>query len=713
MGQIPQLFCELGGNRFHLLVLAYPIPMRRPTPAFLRCLPCLLLLQASLWADPVAKTPQLVVDLLAEPTPLQSGKPVTLALRFRPAPGWHIYWSNPGDSGLPPSVTWKLPPGWTAGELQFPSPEKILVPPLVSYGYEQETLLLTTFSISDHEKMPSSFPIEADIEWLVCKETCLPGKAHLNLTLPTQPKPNIDLQGLFDDVRRDLPVSIPSIPISAVTEGSTLRLTVQPKTQVGSLTLFPEGDFLDEFKPSKTESLGSGKLQLTLPLKEKAKLPPSLQGVLVAEKPWDSSGHRALAISLPLGSALRSLGEGGPSSRLPEILLFAFLGGLILNVMPCVFPILSLKALHLVQIASESRSTARREGLAFGSGVLLSLLALAGLLILLRASGQALGWGFQLQSPPVVWLLLALLYALSLNLLGVFEFQVLLSGLANQSPRQGWTGAFASGLLAVAVASPCTAPFMGVALAAAFALPAVGTLLVFSSLAFGFALPVLLFSLFPNLLKFLPKPGAWMITFKKVLSLPMLAAVLWLGWVAFRLSGTTAMLPIVLGLLFLTLGLIVYGKAQKSFPPPPTLRTLGFALILLASITPALLLKTAAPSPNTSHPLGRLPWSEEEVSRQLAAGRTVFIDFTAAWCLTCQVNERITLSQPSVQAAIHDKNIAFLVADWTRRDPAITAALQKYGREGVPTYVLLRPNTPPQLLPELITPSLVLDALSR
>jgi thiol:disulfide interchange protein DsbD len=660
-----------------------------------------------LWAGSIAKTPQLTVDLVAEPTPIISGKTVTLALRFNPVPGWHIYWENPGDSGLPPSVTWKLPSGWTAGPLQFPFPEKILLPPLVSYGYEQETLLLTTFTIPLYEYLPSSFPIEADIEWLVCKETCLPGKAHLNLTLSTQPKPNIDLQGLFDDVRKDLPIALPNIPISAKTEGSALQITVQPQTKVGSLIFFPEGDFLDEFKPSKKEVLSSGKLQLTLPLKEKAKLPSSLQGVLVAENPWDTSGHRALAISVALKSPSSS------TTRLPLTLLFAFLGGLILNVMPCVFPILSLKALHLVQISSESRAAARREGIAFSFGVLLSLLALAGLLIILRASGQSLGWGFQLQSPPVVWLLLALLLALSLNLLGVFEFQSLLGGLAAKKKSQGWAGAFASGLLAVAVASPCTAPFMGIALAAAFALPPHTTLLIFSFLAFGFALPVLLFSFFPALLSFLPKPGAWMNTFKKILSIPMFAAVLWLTWVAYRLSGTSSFLPALLGAIALSLGLLLYGRSQHSFPPSSTLRWGGLALVLLAAVIPATVLKTASTELVSHHP-DRLPWSEEEVARQLAAGHTVFIDFTAAWCLTCQVNERLTLSHPDVQAAFRSNNTAFLVADWTRRDPAITSALHKYGREGVPTYVILRPtpNSTPQLLPEIITPSIVLKSLS-
>ena len=381
--------------------------------------------------------------------------------------------------------------------------------------------------------------------------------------------------------------------------------------------------------------------------------------------------------------------------------------------MPCVFPVLSLKALHLVQISGESRGSARSEGLAYTAGVLLSLLALAALLLVLRASGQALGWGFQLQSPPVVWLLLALLFALSLNLLGFFEFNVLLGNLAARSPRQGWTGSFASGLLAVAVASPCTAPFMGVALAAAFALPAIGTLAVFTALAIGFALPILILSLFPALLSFLPKPGAWMNSLKKILALPMLLAVAWLAWVLFRISGTAAVWPLLVGMVNLAAGLFLYGRSQRTFPPSAGLRWGGLALVLLAAVIPATALKTASTVLVSQHP-DRLPWSEEEVARQLAAGRTVFIDFTAAWCLTCQVNERVVLSRPEIQAVFREKSIAFLVADWTRRDPAITAALQKYGREGVPTYVILRPGgSAPVLLPEILTPNMILEALRR
>ncbi len=687
--------------------------MPLPISPWVRCFSFILLLASPLWAGSVAKTPQLTVHLLAEPTPIVSAQTVTLALRFQPVPGWHIYWQNPGDSGLPPSVSWKLPAGWTAGPLQFPFPEKILAPPLVSYGYEQETLLLTTFTLPDYEKVPASFPIEVDVEWLVCKETCLPGQAHLSLTLISQPKANVDLQRLFHDVRRDLPASLPHISTSAKIDGSTLQLIVEPQTQVGSLSFFPEGDFLDEFQASKTETLRSGKLLLSLPLKEKAPLPPSLQGVLVAENPWDASGHRALQISVPVGNLHQNQNTARSLPSLPNLLLFAFLGGLILNVMPCVFPILSLKALHLLQISSESPASARREGLAFSLGVLLSLLSLAGLLVILRASGQSLGWGFQLQSPPVVWLLLALLLALSLNLLGVFEFQSLLGNLATKKPNQGWTGAFASGLLAVAVASPCTAPFMGVALAAALTLSPHTTLLIFTFLALGFALPVLLLSFSPNLLSFLPKPGSWMNTFKKVLSIPMLAAVLWLAWVAYRLSGSSAVLPALLGTIALSFGLLLYGRSQHSFPPSPSLRRGGFSLILLALFLPAFILKTAPTSSLHSSPTDHTPWSEEEVTRQLALGRTVFIDFTAAWCLTCQVNQRLTLSHRDVQAAFRQKNVAFLLADWTRRDPAITAALQKYGREGVPAYVLLRPDgSAPQLLPEILTPSIVLKALS-
>ena len=679
--------------------------MARPTlPVLL--LGLLVLASASpLSAAPLFKDAQLTVDLITEPKPIEPGKPFTVGLRFRPEPGWHIYWKNPGDSGMAPTVQWKLPEGYTAGPLQFPLPEKILAPPLVTYGYEMETLLLTEITPAGGQPLPAKIRIAADLEWLVCKEICLPGKASLDLTVSSQPKDNVDLQGLFDEIRREIPVRIPPVPVHAKVHGGFLELSVANAPETGSLTFFPEeGDYVDEFQPAQTQKDGRRQI-LRIPMKKDAQLPDTLSGILVAEKPWDPSGHRALEISIPLKSPSTS------TSGLPLIFLFAFLGGLILNVMPCVFPVLSLKALHLVQISGESRGSARSEGLAYTAGVLLSLLALAALLLVLRASGQALGWGFQLQSPPVVWLLLALLFALSLNLLGFFEFNVLLGNLAARSPRQGWTGSFASGLLAVAVASPCTAPFMGVALAAAFALPAIGTLAVFTALAIGFALPILILSLFPALLSFLPKPGAWMNSLKKILALPMLLAVAWLAWVLFRISGTAAVWPLLVGMVNLAAGLFLYGRSQRTFPPSAGLRWGGLALVLLAAVIPATALKTASTVLVSQHP-DRLPWSEEEVARQLAAGRTVFIDFTAAWCLTCQVNERVVLSKPEIQAAFREKNVAFLVADWTRRDPAITAALQKYGREGVPTYVILRPDSStPVLLPEILTPGLLLEAL--
>ena len=671
-----------------------------------------LFLAASLQANPLARTPQLTVELIPLPLPPSPGQPFTVGLRFLPEPGWHIYASNPGDSGLPPSVDWKLPPGFSASALKFPFPHKILTPPLVSYGYTEETILLTEITPPSNWPKGKPFTLRAQLDWLVCKEACLPGSATLSLTLPAKPNPKL-LPSIAQTLL-NLPISDPSFHFTVTPSTHSVDLLLQGLPfALGNLTFFPDNnDWLDEFTPAQLQSSSAG-LHLILPLQKKAHLPSLLTGVLLADQPWDSAGHRALKISVPLPPLPSA--SSSVNSSFSLALLFAFLGGLILNIMPCVFPILSLKALHLVQISGESPTAARREGLAFFAGVLLSLLGLAGLLIILRSSGQALGWGFQLQSPPVVWLLLALLFALALNLLGVFEFQVLLGDLASKSPKQGWTGAFASGLLAVAVASPCTAPFMGVALATAFSLPPLHTLLIFTSLAFGFALPVLLFSWVPALLSFLPKPGPWMNTLKKILSLPMFAAVLWLLWVAFRLSGTSSILPVLLGLLSLTLGLLFYGQSQRSFPPPRLLRLLGVTLTLLACLLPALLLKTAPASPPSTTSTDRLAWSESEVARQLAAGRSVFIDFTAAWCLTCQVNERLTLSRAEIKTAFREMNVAFLVADWTRRDPAITAALQKYGREGVPTYVLIRPSpdSTPQLLPEIITPSIVLEALRR
>ena len=672
--------------------------MRFPTLAPLALLACL----QAVGASPLQRTSQVTVELIGDPLPAQGSASFTVGLRFQPEPGWHIYWSNPGDSGMPPSVQWKLPAGFTAGPLQFPFPERILTPPLVSYGYTKETVLLVEITPPTGWKT-GPVNLQAEVDWLVCQEACLPGHATLDLTLLPTTKP--PAQDRFQAARLLLPLTDSSLKITAARPSGFLDLLLPTPPATTQLSFFPdETGWLDDYQPSPTHPQGS-KLRLRLPLKAKTPAPATLSGVLVSDIPWDPAGHRALKISLPLKSPSTS------SSNLPLIFLFAFLGGLILNVMPCVFPILSLKALHLVQISGESRSAARREGLAYGAGVLVSLLFLAGLLLVLRTSGHALGWGFQLQSPPVVWLLLALLLALSLNLLGLFEFPVLLSGLASSSSGQGWTGAFASGLLAVAVASPCTAPFMGVALASALALPASATLLIFAFLAAGFAFPVLLLSLFPSWLSFLPKPGAWMNTFKKVLSLPMLAAVAWLAWVLFRLSGPPSLLPTLLAALFLAIGLTLYGRGQRIYPPSAGLQRAGFFLLLTSVLIPSIMLKTTTSEINISH-ANRLPWSEAEVTRQLAAGKKVFIDFTAAWCLTCQVNERLVLSRPEVQEAFHQNQVAFLVADWTRRDSAVTAALHRYGREGVPTYVLLRPDgSAPTLLPEILTPKLVLESL--
>ena len=665
----------------------------------------LLLLALSLewsWSSPLARTPQVTVELIGEFSNRTAPDLITVGLRFQPEPGWHIYWSNPGDSGMPPSVRWQLPPGFSAGPLQFPFPERILTPPLVSYGFAHETVLLAEI-IPPAGWRPVPIALKAEVDWLVCKEACLPGHANLDLSLA--PSATLPAQDHFQKARLSLPISLPATEMKANAHPGYLELLIPAPAPNAKLSFFPdENSWLDDFQPTQILPQGS-KLLLRLPRKAKTPTPSTLSGVLVSDIPWDQMGHHAWKISTHLTP------RSGPSLGLWLTVAFAFLGGLILNVMPCVFPILSLKALHLVQISGENRPAARREGIAFGSGVLLSLLFLAGLMLVLRTSGHALGWGFQLQSPPVVWLLLVLLFALALNLLGFFEFPVLLSSLASKNSGQGWTGAFASGLLAVAVASPCTAPFMGVALASAFALPPLGTLLVFSSLAVGFASPVLLLSFFPSLLSFLPKPGAWMNTFKKILSIPMFAAVAWLAWVLLRLCGSPIIPGIALATLVLTVGLILFGRGQQTYPPQKGLQRAGLFFLLASTLLPALFLKAATSEMSVAQS-DRLPWSEEEVTRQLASGRTVFIDFTAAWCLTCQVNERLTLSRSEVQESLRKNNVAFLVADWTRRDPAITAALHRFGREGVPTYVILRPGaSAPRLLPEILTPNLVLDAL--
>lgn len=699
-------------------------------------------------------SPHSDATLVAQDQTIQPGKPFTVALRLKMEPKWHSYWINPGDSGLATQINWKLPAGFKAGAIEWPHPEKISTPPLMTYGYENEVWLLTKIT------PPANLPekpvlLRAEAKWLICREECLPASANLTLTLPVKNAPavaNATHAASFAKVRNMLPASNPAWKIraekSANNKTFTLRLT--PPAGVNSVdwaqpSLYFFADTaatVEHAVPQKVTRQGN-EILLTLTPSEYAEgVPKRLSGILLAppNRSWTAGGQRALTLNVPLEAAGKAIaqtqdtpantaaGTTTDSSKAPTLafaLLLAFGGGLLLNLMPCVFPVLSLKVLGFVQQAGEEKSRIKKHGFAFGAGVLLSFWALAGALLILRASGGNAGWGYQLQSPLFVACLIILLFAVGLNLLGVFEVGLSLTRLSTPKAAShgGYGGSFWSGVLATIVATPCTAPFMGSALAYALTQPTFTALSVFTFLGLGMATPYVVLSLNPAWIKKLPRPGAWMETFKQLMAFPIFATVLWLLAVFGLQTGVEGMVYLLGALLFLGLGIWILQRWQasslQSLPRTLTyLSALGsVALAAYTTWNAANALPPEATKILTKTNVAQVSWepySDEKVQQSLAQGRPVFIDFTAAWCITCQVNKRTTLSRPQVVQEFEKRNVQLLRADWTRQDAEITKALERYGRSGVPTYVLLPgKEVKPQVLPEVLSQSVVLDALKN
>lgn len=721
----------------------------RPTLFLLTALFSLLVSSAHAQKD---TSPHSDATLIAQNQSIQPGKPFTVALRLKMDPQWHSYWINPGDSGLATKINWKLPAGFKAGAIEWPHPEKISTPPLMTYGYEHEVWLLT--KITPPANLPEKpVALQAEAKWLICREECLPASANVSLTLPVKnapPAPNAAHAAAFTKTNALLPASTSAWKIRALRSNDnkifSLRLTPPAGVNIADwakpdLYFFVDAPAtLEHAIPQKVSQQGN-ELVLTLTPSEYAEgVPKKLSGILLAPtgQSWNADGKRALTISVPLeaggkltaqtqdttnvaGTAAPT--DGGSAPTLAFALLLAFGGGLLLNLMPCVFPVLSLKVLGFVQQAGEEKSRIKKHGFAFGAGVLLSFWALAGALLALRASGGSAGWGYQLQSPLFVAGLIVLLFAVGLNLLGAFEVGVSLTRLSapKAAGHGGYGGSFWSGVLATVVATPCTAPFMGSALAYALTQPAITALSVFTFLGLGMAAPYVILSLNPAWIKKLPRPGAWMETFKQLMAFPIFATVLWLLAVFGLQTGVEGMIYLLGALLFL--GLAIWMMRRWDFSSLKNLpRTLSAATVAVSVALAGYITWVAAGTlpPESTMVLTKTkvaqvswePYSDEKVEQSLAQGRPVFIDFTAAWCITCQVNKRTTLSRPQVVQAFEKRNVQLLRADWTRQDTQITKALERYGRSGVPTYVLLPgKEVTPQVLPEVLSQSVVLDAL--
>jgi thiol:disulfide interchange protein DsbD len=683
-------------------------------------------------ANPV-RTPHVEAELVAARTALSPGQPLTVALRLVMQRGWHTYWRNPGDSGLPTTIEWKLPAGLSAGPIQWPVPRALPVGPLVNYGYEGEVLLLVDISAAADFMSGNSTTLSARADWLVCKEICIPEGADLSLTLPVATHADADPRWgePIARARAGLPQPLFGWRVTANGVGDKVELTLDAESGVvdpGTVRFFPFAEGKIEPAGAQTETRDGARTRLLLPVaSQRVGEFTRVAGVLTASKGFGAA--RAATIDVPLKgtvvasaaapTAARAIPDFAASSQ-PTLPLFvalalAFIGGVLLNLMPCVFPVLSLKVLGFAA-HRDSRLAMRMHGLAFATGVVVSFWLLAAGLVALRAAGQQLGWGFQLQSPAVVTALAILFFALALNLSGVFEVRQLLpSALAAWNARNPYVNDALSGVLAVVVASPCSAPFMGAALGYALTESSLATWLTFTALGVGMALPYLLLACFPAWRSRLPKAGPWMLRLKQLLAFPLYATVVWLAWVlgAQLDNDAVARLGAVLLLIAFALWLWPALRSGKRVGGAAVVAAIAGAVVFGWPLFGALPGGEATAVKSATVDSG--PWrsfSADRVAQLTATGQPVFVDFTAAWCVTCQVNKQLVLNTDAVQQAFAGSNVALVRADWTRRDPAIGQALATLGRNGVPVYVLYRPGKAPLLLPEVLQQRMILDALA-
>ncbi|MDO5530848.1 protein-disulfide reductase DsbD [Sutterella sp.] len=678
--------------------------------------------------------PHATVEIISAKSALTPQAENRLAVRFTHEEGWHTYWRMPGDAGLPPEFTFTLPPGLKATAPEFPLPERTVTSGLVSFGYGD--VVDFPFRVEVPRGASGNATIRLHVEYLVCREMCVPETADVSLRLPIAVSGR-DLPEGADIERaiRDLPERVNNIgSITATIEETRLRIDVSDSAVVSrSLDFLPFEKILKlADAPVSAPAEGGGQsLWLTADEKFAAAPAESIEGVIIADG-GPMRGGWAIETKIPLARGTvtpppedareNPAPAPAPAAPVPQqgavsistaaAILFAFLGGLILNLMPCVFPVLSLKLLDLIKGAN-SQVKLVNHGVAFTGGVVLTMLVLSGLLIALRGAGHALGWGFQLQSPWVVATLILLFAAITFNLLGFYEFtfgsRVADAEAVRKGPKSGPAASFLTGVLAVIVASPCTAPFMGAALGYALTQPALEALAVFVALGLGMSLPWLLLCLFPGWARKLPKPGPWMETFRRVMAIPMALAGLWLAWVLSRQVDYRGVLVVLCGIGALGVFCWLFGRRQYGRASSVPVMCVMLALTAVSVVWAGSGAFEQAPESRAD--AGWAPWSEAAVASALEEGHPVFVDFTAAWCLTCQANKLSALDRDEVVERMNALGFVRLEGDWTNRNAEISRVLAQYGRSGVPLYLIYRTDGTVSVLPELLTPGIVLDAL--
>lgn len=677
-------------------------------------------------------SPHIEAELFSETRAPKPGERVRIAIRMTPERGWHGYWINPGDSGLPVSVEWKAPAGVRFGELRHPAPTLLDILGIASYVHEGPFTLLTTMTVPDGLESGAALPITARLNWLACSDTlCVPESASLSTTLRVgDGAPDAQSAVIVRQAAAALPAPLSDATIARGGEQWIIDIPGASGIAPARTRLYPAGDGWFAAAAEQTIERTDAGLRVSVAALE-GNPKEAFSGVI-------SDGRSAYAFdariraggqvaAVDVGEALQSATDDEPSGSpadaartaatpgaapaavipafpaAPGLLLTslvgAVIGGLLLNLMPCVFPILSLKALSLARSGAD-RTEARREGLGYAAGSMATAMLLGGILIALKAAGQEVGWSFQLQSPAIVLLLFVLTSVIALNLAGLFEFR--LPALAvGRSARSGWAGGFATGALAALIATPCSGPFMAGALGAALILPPAAALAIFAGLGLGMAIPFLAIAWIPALQKRMPKPGAWMETLRRILALPMLATALALSWVLGRQTGVDGMtvgiaVAVVVGAAFWW-----FGHRQRSGARAwPALVPVAVALgVVLTAGLPVAQPAAATAAGDALHQ----PFSREKLAELRAAGTPVFVDFTADWCLTCKVNEKVAIETEAVQTAFQEAGVVTLTGDWTRGDPEITRFLADHGRNSIPFYLYYPPGGPGKVLPQLLS----------
>ncbi len=688
-----------------ILLLAGPVVWAAPaspTPAF---------------AGPTATAAHLTVQLVVPPAQIYPGQSFTAGLYFKLDQGWHVYWTNAGDSGEPPSIKWNLPAGVTAGAQQFPAPKRLPLGPLMDFGYEDEVLFPIPMQVASTFKPDApEITLGGKATWLVCREVCIPGHAELAVQRKALAQPGSVEADVSDDAaliqrfQHTLPQPLPAgdqAKFQSTAKGFTLAVETGKKEE--SAEFFPfDQNILANAAPQTVKPLKKG-VQLDLVKDDNLTSPPKeLHGLLVL------ADGRAYEFHATPGSLAAS--SAADSRGLLGIVLFAFVGGIILNLMPCVFPVLFIKGLALVQSSSEERHKLRLHGLVYTLGIVASFWAVVAALLILRGAGHQLGWGFQFQSPAFLAVIALLLFFLGLSLAGQFEIGLTLTSAGGSlAQKSGYAGSFFTGVLAVIVATPCTAPFMGAAIGYALANSAIVTFAVFTALALGLAAPYLLLAFNPAWTKILPRPGAWMEVLKQAVSIPIFGTVIWLVWVFNQTAGPAALVALLSAFLLLAIAGWILGR----WPAKAAATVAAVLVLILAVALPIVAIdKMPVPAAATTASSGAPgtvwePFTPELVAKYRAQGKPVFVDFTASWCLSCQVNERVVLDRADVQQKLASSGVALVRADWTRHDEVIAQTLAGLGRSGVPTYAFYPadPAQQPQLLPEVLTPGIVFNAL--